>query len=378
MKKTKKTATGKQKSLLRTFMMGLTFFFIVLLLICYLSPIINPQRFALPALIGLAYPFLVVINFVFAIIWLAYGSKRAVLPFLAIAIGFQPLLRHIQFNFIDKKASKEQSLNIMTFNVRLFDYYNHDKPDNVTAQIYAFLKDNNADILCFQEFFNKDGREFPVVPTLETVLQSKGHHIDYYTTRRKTDHYGLATFTRLPIIDTGHILTPETHGNYAIYTDLRWKNDTIRVYNIHMASMHFSPEDYNFYHEITTQKSDNQGIKSGSIKIAGKLINAFKKRGIQADMIAEHIKKCPYPVIICGDFNDSPCSYTYHKLSGDLKDAFVESGYGLGKTYSGSFPSLRIDYILYDKRYQAVTYKTHHQMLSDHYPVSAKLIHREL
>lgn len=378
MKKAKKTATPKKGKLLRTILTGLTAFFILLLLSSYLAPVINPQKFTLFALIGLAYPFLVLANALLAIFWLAYGRKRAALPILAILVGYQPLIRHVQVKFISRENPKTESLSIMTFNVRLFDYFNHEKEENVSGKIYDFLEENNADILCFQEFFNKDGKDFPVQQTLERVLKTKSHHLDYYTTRKKTDHYGLATFTRLPIIDSGNIRTPETRGNYAIFTDVIWKTDTIRVYNIHMASMHFSAEDYNFYQEIASQTADNQEIKTGSVKIIGKLVNAFKKRGIQADKIAEHISRCPYPVIVCGDFNDSPSSYTYKQLSRGLKDAFVESGYGIGKTYAGSFPSLRIDYILYDERFQSVNYKTHRQKLSDHYPVSAKLIHRAL
>jgi len=376
-KKAKKSTGGKRSPFIKIVMMGFTIFFVILLLICYIAPYINPTTFSFPAFMGLAYPFLLVINFFFAIFWLAYGRKRAALPILAILIGYQPLMRHVQFNFSNKKEEQKESLNVLTFNARLFDYYHHDRKDNVTSKIYDFLKESDADIVCFQEFFNKDGTEFPVIPTLETILKAKGHHIDYYTTHRKTDHYGIATFTSLPILDSGHIMTPETQGNYAIYTDVLWKKDTMRIYNIHMASIHFSPEDYNFYHEITNQNTENQDIKTGSLKILGKLNNAFKKRGIQADEIAAHIKKCPYPVLICGDFNDSPCSYTYRELSENLADAFVESGYGLGKTYAGSFPSFRIDYILYDKRYKASYYKTHHLKISDHYPVSARLIHRD-
>lgn len=96
-------------------------------------------------------------------------------------------------------------------------------------------------------------------------------------------------------------------------------------------------------------------------------------RAEQADLIAKHIKNCNYPVILCGDFNDVPMSYTYHTIANSLTDAFRKSGNGVGATYTGTYMPFRIDFILYSKGLKAVDYKTGNISLSDHYPVSSTL-----
>lgn len=104
--------------------------------------------------------------------------------------------------------------------------------------------------------------------------------------------------------------------------------------------------------------------------ISYRLKYAFKKRAHQADVLTEHIQSSPYPVIVCGDFNDTPVSYSYRKIRKDLVDAYIKSGRGIGNTYSGVFPSYRIDYILHSRDIQSVGFETIKVNYSDHYPVS--------
>jgi len=116
-------------------------------------------------------------------------------------------------------------------------------------------------------------------------------------------------------------------------------------------------------------------LKDNFLKVISKINSAFIKRGYQTDIITEHINDSPYPVIICGDLNDTPTSYAYRILSKGLKDAFTGSGKGFGITYAGeNFPAFRIDYILHDDMFNAVNFTRNKISLSDHYPISSILI----
>ena len=143
--------------------------------------------------------------------------------------------------------------------------------------------------------------------------------------------------------------------------------DTVRIYNMHLQSIAFGATDYQYMDDLEKNKQTEDIEHSKSI--GKRLKKAFIKRARQADLISESIAASPYPVIVCGDFNDTPASYTYHRIAGNLKDAFVESGNGFGKSYVGKFPSFRIDYILHSKQFKAFDFKTIHEELSDHYPV---------
>jgi endonuclease/exonuclease/phosphatase family metal-dependent hydrolase len=108
--------------------------------------------------------------------------------------------------------------------------------------------------------------------------------------------------------------------------------------------------------------------------ISFRLKDAFIRRAKQANILSKKITATPYPTIVCGDFNDTPVSYTYHKIKGNLNDAFMEAGSGIGNTYVGNFPSYRIDYFLYSNDFKVKNYKVPHIKLSDHYPIVCEFI----
>ncbi|HSI91383.1 MAG TPA: endonuclease/exonuclease/phosphatase family protein, partial [Adhaeribacter sp.] len=154
-----------------------------------------------------------------------------------------------------------------------------------------------------------------------------------------------------------------------IFTDLKVNGDTIRVYNAHFQSNRLRREDYEFLGNPREEKEKWLASKN----ILNRLKTGTIKRSNQVDVVASHIAASPYPVIICGDFNDPPSSYTYNRLRANLKDAFVESGRGFGNTYNGLIPLLRIDYILHHRRFRSSGFQVIKQDLSDHYPIMCRL-----
>lgn len=253
----------------------------------------------------------------------------------------------------------------------LFDLYNWSKNKHSRREIFNMLNEQSPDIICFQEFYHSDQPGgFNNADTLIQFLPSKNIHVEYTVTERQTDHWGMATLSRFPIVNRGRILFETSFNNACLFTDILIDSDTIRVYNIHLASVNLNYSDYKFIKHVQDSLITNgdKDIES-SKNIFRHLKKAFIKRAQQTNVVAQHIQSSPYPVIVCGDFNDTPNSYTYQKIRGNLNDAFKKAGWGIGETYAGMIPLLRIDYVLYSDFFRAIEYQKIQETLTDHHPV---------
>ena len=347
---------------------------VIATLFAYVSPYFSPNTFWPLAFFGLATPYLLLLNVIFALFWLFRAKSLFVVSLIIVALGYQTIPKYIQLHF-GKKELSQASFKVMSFNVRVFDLYMWTKEKTTRNQILDFLKAEDPDVLCLQEFYQKDNQhkhyEFKTLDTLVKILSAKNYHAHYTTTLRETDHWGLITFSKFPIVNKGVVPFENQGDNAAIFTDLEVNGKTLRVYNNHFASIKLAKRDYKTMKTINEQ--DYSNIFNKSIGLLEKVKHGFEKRSLQADLIQESIEKSPFPVIVCGDFNDSPTSYSYRTIKGDLTDTYVESGSGFGRTYIGEFPSFRIDYIFADTTFISSSYKTNAVELSDHHPISVQL-----
>jgi endonuclease/exonuclease/phosphatase family metal-dependent hydrolase len=224
--------------------------------------------------------------------------------------------------------------------------------------------------LCFQEFYYDDTKSFNTLDTLLQVQPARFKHIEHTATVKDVHHWGIATLSAYPIVNKGIIPFKDSTDNISIFTDVVFHSDTIRIYNLHLESIRFRKKDYEAI-KILTGNEDQTNL-DGPQLIISRMRRAFIRRARQTDAIRAHINSCPYPFIVCGDFNDTPNSYSYHQIAQNLGDAFREAGSGLGTTYIGMIPFLRIDYILYTKeKFDALNFKLIKKKLSDHYPLTA-------
>jgi len=349
------------KNLIYKILKYLNIVFATALLLAYVSVHINPDFFWFLAFFGLAYPVIIVINFLFVIFWITRINKLFLVSLISILIGWNHLNSFIQIPLKKNALNTTSSFTILSYNVRLFNLYNWNNDTKTSDKIFDFINADTIDIVCFQEFFTDTDKL--TESQIRNKLNKRYHsHIAYSYSNRKYN-YGIATYSKYPIVNKGLIKFNNT-SNISIYTDILIGTDTIRVFNNHLQSIRFNKKNYSFI----TNTDGEEPIKE--IKdISSRLKDAFIKRSQQAEILSIHIKNSPYPVFVCGDFNDTPVSYTYQKISDGLNDAFRESGKGIGNTYLGKFPSYRIDYILFSKNIECTRFIIPEIVLSDHYPV---------
>lgn len=360
------------KKRLRKFLVCINIGVVVSLLISYSAAFINPQVFALPAFFGLMYPIIFIANLFFLILWSVRKKKVVFITFIAMLPGVFFIPQWIQIGFSGNDAEQgKPHIKLISYNVRLFDLYHWTQKSDTRNKIMQFLAREEADIICMQEFYSKKKSANTNLNKIVTVQKARFHHIVYSETKSRVSNFGIATFSYYPIINKGSIRFSNTN-NVCIFSDITIENDTIRIYNNHLASVHLGYSNYNFIDSIKYQKVNRKGI-SGTIDIVRKLKSAYQKRAEQVQQLSGHIQQSPYPVIVCGDFNDTPSSYAYQTMRADLSDAFIEAGNGMGSTYARRFPPFRIDYVLHNKSIETLEYDVPRLKLSDHYPLICRL-----
>ncbi len=341
----------------------------ILLLAAQICCKISPAKFWPAELIAISYPYLLFLNVIFVIFWLLTKYQCSLISIVIIILGYAQLALLFQFNSKGSESKSENDFSIMSFNVRLFDLYNWTGNLKTRAEIFDHLKKDQPDIICFQEYYNADKGDFQNTIALKSFLEATNAHVEYGKTMRKTDHWGLATFTRFPIVGKGKVLFEEGKSNFGLFTDMKIGDDTLRIYNVHLQSNHFKEKDYQFIE--SPDSGSNEQILRSSKSILYRLKEGAIKRAQQVDELKIHMNLSPYPIIVCGDFNDPPFSYVYHILSEGLNDSFKSHGKGMGVTYIGKIPFFRIDNVLFDDAFKCNSYAIPDVKLSDHRPVKA-------
>ena len=348
-----------------------------LLAACYLlctqiAPAVSPGRWWFAEPIANSYPVAVLLNIFFLLLW---GIKRHRFFFISASIlltGYDKLGRLYQPGWLPvDTVAPANSVKVISYNVRLFDLYNWTGNLKSRKKIFDFLNNERPDILCLQEYYNSDKGEFENNISLGKLLGLPYSSIKYGITLRKTDHWGLATFSRYPVINEGTVFYEKGRSNFGIFSDLVMENDTVRVYNVHLQSNHFKADDYHFIGN--TGDLSNDHLMKGTKSILGRIRRAVIRRSQQVEELRAHMDQCPYPVLLCGDFNDPPFSYAYQTLRQNMLDAFQEKGDGFGNTYFGFPIKFRIDYILHSSEWKTHSFVTGNERLSDHYPVISRL-----
>ena len=332
------------------------------LLISYLAEKVSPADWWVPAFFGLAYPYLLLFNILFIFFWVFVRTRLALLSFIAIVVGYGNLNHYYQ---LSGRETSEKGITICSYNVKNFYAKSESQKGAVTADILKYLHSKNPNIICMQETDPKYVKRYS-----QKVGQNKLPDPSSLKYLHTSNVGGQATYSTFPIIHKDEIHF-QGSSNMILVSDLLIGKDTVQLFNCHLESYRFSNKDISSLDEISFDKQEESYRQ---VRYTGsKLKRAFVKRTEQAETLHKLINASPYKVIVCGDFNDTPVSYTYHTVKQGLLDTFVESGKGIGNTYLGKLPSFRIDYILHSPEFEGYNFHVDKVDYSDHYPINCVL-----
>ncbi|MCB0550546.1 MAG: endonuclease/exonuclease/phosphatase family protein [Phaeodactylibacter sp.] len=345
-------AKSKPHRLLR----WLNLLLILVTLLAYLAPYVSPATFWPFAFVGLLYPWLLLGNLLCILCWLFFKQRYFLFSLACILLGWGHFQSYVGLH-LRSGPYPEDSIRAMTFNSYGFRHEGKSGVRFTTEELPGSFPLEGMDIICFQEFPSP---------------RRGNYFVDYIKANSPLKHIvyqqggSLGIFSRYPAKKHETHYFPNRVNGYQ-YADLEVNGRTIRLFNVHLQSNSVA----NIADQVVEEGANLQDKKTW-LRIRG-MMGRYKRTAIQraqqAEEVAQKIRESPHPVLLCGDFNEIPQSYAYHTLSQGLQDAFKARGRGLGITYNGRIPALRIDYVMAGPEFEVLGHKIGHARFSDHYPV---------
>lgn len=361
-----RTVDSKRHSLsgrgLDLLMMVLTVVDAVVMILTLIAPVVRPEFWLFP-LLGLAAPASFLLTLCLALYWIIrWRWFRALLPLLLLFISLFQLSLFLRLPVSRVNPNRPRvrgSVKLLTYNVRQF--YGPDGESNRDSLI-GWVARQLPDVICLQEFTPTTGggsREL-----VDSLLQATSGR-KYYATTGDTVTSQII-YSRYRILRSGRT-RKDMPQLRSVWADLLIGEDTLRIYNNHLHSTAITAEDQEF---LTTDNFLQDTAREEKVRsIVRRFCDNSITRAAQADSIAQEVARSPYRTILCGDFNDTPLSYVYRTMRGELQDAFRERGYGYGYTFYGFRNLLRIDYLLLDESLEVLYYDAFDCDYSDHRPL---------
>ena len=345
----------------------------MLLMLCYFIPSFNPFEQPMSGLLAYVAPVMAVVNIFFIIFWgLTRKYLFILIPVMALTVGWRIWSKYVAFNPVAKQLyeQSDSSFTMMSYNARLLDLYNWTGQKDTRTKMISYFQKKNPSVLCLQEFYTgndsagfdnisaiKYACDYPYVAMCDVNVNKRGR-------------WGSVVFSKLPIVQQVSHDVDVKGSNQLQQVDVLFLQDTISVFNIHLKSNRFTSTES----ELVGKKELpewNDTTLSRTKKIYNKIIKSTVSRGLEAELVSQIIKRNAHERIVCGDLNDIASSFVYFKIKGQMHDAFLEKGFGLGATYAGAIPLLRIDYMFYSTLLKLNGFEVDHVEYTDHYPLMA-------
>lgn len=301
-----------------------------------------------------------IVNLLFLVFWLVIYRKYALLSFLGLVCSIGAIRTYFPVNVFVSDVP-EGAIKFLSYNTMAFEKNRANTKDNPNP-VLEYLRNSNADIICLQEYIVGGRLTKKEVDYALRDYPYKNYH-------KISGANGLGCYSRFPIL-SAHPVKYASLNNGSIAYKIKVNGDTLLVVNNHLESNKLTEKDKEVYREMM-KDPDKQKVSQGSRLLIRKLAEASAIRAVQADSIARLVAGYKGGgIIVCGDFNDSPISYTHRVVGEGLNDAFVESGNGFGISYNQNHFYFRIDNILLSKNLKSYRCTVDNTIKSsDHYPI---------
>ena len=333
---------------------------VVMLLVGY-SDRLDPTDHPMLSIVGMAFPFFLLVNMAFLLFWLIFKWTRAWVPFVGFVIAYVPISIYMPLH--TSQEVPEGAIKLVSYNV--CTYGGNYKYEDGFEKVRDYLQEQQADIVCLQEDVDTWRRyvlrEYArILPYNDTVVISSSEQT----------FNALGIHTRFPIVKRERIVYPSL-ANGSVAWWLKVGEDTLIVVNNHFESCHLTKEDRVQYRHIIKGEMPRDSLRTESTMLLVKLAEANAKRASQIRVVKDYVEEhADHPIIVCGDFNDNPISYSRHTMGEVLTDCFVTTGRGIGLSYNQKAFSFRIDHIFCSKDIQPYNCEVDDKMdASDHYPL---------
>ena len=330
------------------------------LVLSTLAGVVEPSRMVFVSILSYGYFLFLLANVVFVIIWLFMSRWEFLISVAAIAVRFSFVPLFFQVGGALDAEPEDNTLKVMSLNTHAFKGLDSDtlmRADSGAMMFLQLIDREQPDVMCLQEFFRP--RRMSIVDSLE----ARGYTYHYGVHGSNTRSQGIL-FSRCRMLK-GYDMDRRSK----FYADIENNGCTVRVCSVHLDSYQLDNDDLESFENLSHAKTDSS---------THRLMKKFAETTLQHERewkeeLRPLIETSSVPIVIAGDFNDTPASYIYQQATELLADPYVEQGRGFGTTYHGPYPAFRIDYILHSHDLEALSYKRIPSAISDHYPIVVTL-----
>lgn len=334
----------------------------LMLILSYFAPYVDPNRFWQFGVLGLIFPFMIFVNLFFILLWMLLKPVYASISLITIFLGWNSFSGIIGLKLPTNIQENEQEIRVMTYNIRalskLVRYPTNNFAQNKEKFAFFIEENKQPHVMCLQE---------TTIPNIEFFKTKLGYR---NIVRHPGPNSKTAILSMYPIENHGLIQFEEGNGS-CVWADIELDGNKVRFYSVHLHSNTISVQADTL---IKVENINNEKALKGLNGMFKKYKFASNVRQLQATKLKNHMESSPYPVVLCGDFNDTPQSFIYQILSDGMTDAFKARGIGFGTTWAGNLPGLKIDYILTDANVEVLSNSIYRRKFSDHYPMMTALL----